>query len=102
MAISWTAVSSIMRPDTYSGNVATFNNVDLSGSPVVALITAADPVTPLPVTWEGFTASVKGQDVTLDWKVSNIIGANSYQVEYAENGKGFYVDWHGEQPTQCH
>jgi hypothetical protein len=76
-------------PTSYTGGIAQFSAVTLTNNAVMGVLTQATPPTPLPVTWVGFTATVAGADVDLNWEVAANESGKVYEVEHATDGVHF-------------
>jgi hypothetical protein len=81
-------------PSSFTGNVANFTGINLSGGLnngkiVFAILSHAAGGTPLPVTWTSFTATPEGGNVNLNWAVSANQNASVYEVDHSTDGVNF-------------
>jgi hypothetical protein len=74
---------------SFTGNVATFNNVTLPDQAVFAILSNAAAGTPLSVNFVSFTAQPSGNNVDLNWVVGDNSQASSYEINQSTDGVHF-------------
>jgi len=74
---------------SFTGNVATFNNVTLPDQAVVAILSNAAAGTPLPVNFVSFTAQPSGNNVDLNWAAGDNSQASNYEINHSTDGVHF-------------
>jgi hypothetical protein len=73
---------------TYSGNIATFNNVSLPNLAVMTVITS-DAIA-LPLNFLSFTAQLNaGRQVNLAWQTSDEVNVSHFNIEHSTDGNTF-------------
>ena len=74
---------------SFTGNVATFNNVTLPDQAVFAILSNAAAGTPLPVNFVSFAAQPNGNNVDLSWVVGDNNQASTYKINHSTDGVHF-------------